>query len=108
MAEPYRFKRDRDDRSWWKDGFTPANVITIVTIIVAIAIAYAKLQNGAENDHAQIAEMKLTTQAQVDELRKSISTLNDTMTSTNLLVRELSTTVRLEGTRTRLENKQDR
>lgn len=92
----YEFKSDRE-KSWWAREFSLANIVTIITILVATTAAYEKLKNDSANDHGQIVE-----------LRESVATLNRTLVETNLSVRELATTVRIEGTRTRMENKQDR
>lgn len=98
MAEnDYKFQRDRKEKSWWAREFSFSNIVTVVTILVAITIAYENLKSDSANDHGQIVE-----------LRESVAVLNRTLVETNLSVRELATTVRIEGARTRLENKQDR
>lgn len=108
MDNEYQFDSDRPRDSWFKKEFTLANAITLGTILLAIGLAWARLDSKAENDHNQIVELKATNEKQVGQLQQSINTLTSTLVDTNLLVRELSTTVRLEGTRTRLENRQDR
>lgn len=85
--------------SWLKREFSISNVVSLGTILLAIGIAWARLDSKAESDHAQIAEMKQSTQAQVNELKQSLNSLNGTLIDTNLLVRELSTTVRLDSQR---------
>lgn len=107
----YTFGSDREDttvKGWIRREFSIGNIATILTILCGIIIAYENLKNDSANDHAQIVEMKQTNKVQVDELKSSITALNNTLVDTNLLVRELATTVRVEGTRTRQENRENK
>lgn len=69
------------------------NVLTILTILVAVTIAYEKLEGRATNNEGQTAELK-----------SAVSTLNSTLIDTNLAVRELRTVVQMEGRKTREQN----
>jgi hypothetical protein len=107
----YTFSSDVDEstvKGWFRREFSIGNIATILTILCGIIIAYENLKNDSANDHAQIVEMKQTNKAQVDDLRQSISVLNNTLIETNLAVRELRTTVQMEGTRTRQENRENK
>lgn len=97
MAEDYQFPEDRPKRNWLKGEFSIGTLISLVTILVAISIAYQKLESNSANDHGQILELKT-----------SVSALNSTLVETNLAVRELRVTVQIEGARTRSENRQEK
>lgn len=86
-----KFKLDRPESGFrinW--NFSLGNVLTILTILVTITVAYEKLDGRATNTEGQTAELKA-----------AVSTLNSTLTETNLAVRELAVTVKLEGRKTR-------
>lgn len=89
---PYRFKSDQTERpAVWSVNL--GNVLTILTILVAVTIAYEKLEGRATNTEGQTAELK-----------SAVSTLNNTLIDTNLAVRELRTVVQMEGRKTREQN----
>lgn len=98
MPEPYRFQSDREKKGFRFDpSFTWGNIGCVITIIFSVSVAYEKLEGRTTTNDAQIGELK-----------QSVSALNSTLVETNLAVRELRTTVQLEGAKTRSENRQDR
>lgn len=104
----YTFGSDREEstvKGWIRREFSIGNIATILTILTGIIIAYENLKNDSANDHAQIVQMKADNSAQVSELKQSLSVLTSTLVETNLAVRELKTTVQIEGNRTRQENR---
>lgn len=109
MQKPPDFRSEKR-RSFFRfdNSVNWGSIGCTVTVLVGIIIAYDSIKNDSANDHAQIVEMKQSNKAQVDELKSSISILTSTLVETNLAVRELKTVVQIEGTRTRLENRENK
>lgn len=95
----YQFKGDDRAGGGFKFDWTVSigQVGTFLMLLLSVVIAYEKLDARTSNNETGMGEVK-----------KSVSQLNETLVETNLVVRELRVTVQMEGTRTRLENKQDR
>lgn len=98
--EEHRFdsdaRRERNEAGGFRfdKSFNLGNIISSLTALLAVAVAYTKLEGRTTNTEVAIAKVE----AKVDTLAIS-------QTDTNLLVRELKTIVQLEGRKTRDEAK---
>lgn len=92
MAErEYKFKDDRPKSGWRFDWTISVGQIgSALLMILSVVVAYEKLEGRTTNNDASILELK-----------ESVKALNGTMIETNLSVRELKTTVQIEGRKTR-------
>lgn len=103
--EEYQFQHDREPRSVRFDpSFTWGNVGSAIVTLIAIAVAYTKLESKTSSNETQMAELKSVNSNQIAELKNNLQTLNNTLVETNLSVRELKTVVQFEGQKTRQQN----
>lgn len=98
--EEHRFDsdaiRERNEASGFRfdKTITLGNVVSTAMAIMAVSIAYTKLEGRTSNTETAIAKVE----AKVDNVAVA-------QTDTNLLVRELKTIVQFEGRKTREEAK---
>lgn len=98
--EEHRFdsdaRRERNEANGFRfdKTITLGNVVSTGMAIMAVAIAYTKLEGRTTNTETAIAKVE----AKVDVVSVA-------QTDTNLLVRELKTIVQFEGRKTRDEAK---
>lgn len=87
----YHLQRDRKEPKVTVDWtISISHIVSFLGMIGAILIAYEKLEaRTSANDNS------------ITDLKSGVSALNNTLTETNLAVRELKTVVQIEGRKTR-------
>lgn len=96
--EDYQFQGDHPSRGFRFDySLNLGHVITAVSVLVAVLLAWSNLRNKVETHDAQIAEVKQS----VEKVDAKIMKLDDKASESNVLLHELAVSVRLEGAKTR-------
>jgi len=95
----YHFKDDQPQRRGLQFDWTISigQIGTMAMIIISFVVAYTRLEGRTTNNETQTAQVKEGMQ----ELKDNVRALNSTLVDTNLAVRELRTTVILDGRKTR-------
>lgn len=100
QREDYQFQEDRPSPRFRFDySLNLGHVITAISVLVAVLLAWSNLKNKVETHDAQISEVKQS----VEKVDAKLTKIDDKASESNILLHELAVSVRIEGAKTRAQ-----